>query len=152
MTNPLPPSTSTRRPWLMALLFLLLSLSCVWGASQGALWFIDRSQIRGSMRTNQQADYSPGAVLRLNPLNRDRMLAEIEQDEHELQSKPELSLAGLPLLVAVPEPTMPFPTPSLPTPPPTFTPSPSPTPTLIPPPPPPLVPTRAPAPPTNAQG
>ncbi len=151
MTNPLPPSTSTRRPWLMALLFLLLSLSCVWGASQGALWFIDRSQIRGSMRTNQQADYSPGAVLRLNPLNRDRMLAEIEQDEHELQSKPELSLAGLPLLVAVPEPTMPFPTPSLPTPPPTFTPSPSPTPTLIPSPTPTLVPTRAPAQPTTAK-
>ena len=71
------------RKLLIALLFLLLSFSCIFCSSQTALWVIDRDRIEASMRSLLTADYGRDPLIALAPLN-DEIITEAARDEELL--------------------------------------------------------------------
>jgi hypothetical protein len=110
------------RKLLIALLFLLLSFSCVFCSSQTALWVIDRDRIEASMRSLLTADYGRDPLIALAPLN-DEIIAEAARDE-ELLSPSQTPISQGIAVAILPNP---LPTP-VPTPTPVFiTPAPRPT-------------------------
>ena len=71
------------RKFLIALLFLLLSFSCVFCSSQIALLGINRDHIDSSMRSLLQADYGRDPEIALAPLD-ENIAAEAARDEDML--------------------------------------------------------------------
>ncbi|GIK43758.1 MAG: hypothetical protein BroJett011_75910 [Chloroflexota bacterium] len=113
-----------RKRIIIALLFLLLSFSCIFCSSQSALWFINRDRVETSMRSNLRADYGLDPALSLAPLS-ESIIAEAAQDEAALLAKQTPIAVGLGVVV-LPNP-VPTPAPTLiallPTPTPTLTPT-----------------------------
>jgi hypothetical protein len=132
-TNPQNNEKKDNKLRLVLLLaFLFLSALCVFCSSQGALFFVDREKILGSMRSIQQADYAPDVPIIFSQLDRDKIIAELFSDEVALQQIPEGIVAGPGIVIAQLPKITPQPTPTAivlaPTPSPTLTPSPTPTP------------------------
>ena len=121
-----------KRRYALLLAFLLLSTLCVFCSSQGALFFVDREKILGSMRSIQQADYAPDVPIIFSQLDRDKIIAELFNDELALQQIPEGIVAGPGIVIAQLPKITPQPTATAvalaPTPSPTVTPSPTPIP------------------------
>ncbi len=121
------------KEWLILLLLLLLSFVCVFCASQSALYSIVTNQIPGNnMRSQNEADYGPGISMAIPPLYRDRIIAELVNDEEALIASSLGTIGSVPVAVSilpqstalpVPTPRPPLPTPS---PQPTFTATPAP--------------------------
>lgn len=113
-----------RKRIIIALLFLLLSFSCIFCSSQSALWFINRDRVETSMRSNLRADYGLDPALSLAPLS-ESIVAEAAQDEAALLAEQTPIAVGLGVVV-LPNP-VPTPAPTLiallPTPTPTLTPT-----------------------------
>ncbi|MBE7551494.1 MAG: hypothetical protein HS126_10520 [Anaerolineales bacterium] len=110
---------------IIALLFLLLSFSCIFCSSQSALWFINRDRVETSMLSHLEADYGFDPALPLAPLS-ESIIAEAVQDEAALLAKQTPIAVGLGVVI-LPNP--------VPTPAPTLiallpTPTPTPTPTV----------------------
>lgn len=114
------------RKILIALLFLLLSFSCIFCSSQSALWLINRDRVYASMRSNLNADYGFDPALMLAPLS-EEIITEAEQDEAVLLARHTpvavgLGIVILPNPVPTPAPTeitllptvIPTPTPAAP--------------------------------------
>lgn len=114
------------RKIIIALLFLLLSFSCIFCSSQSALWLINRDRVKASMRSNLNADYGFDPALMLAPLS-EEIIAEAEQDEAVLLARHTpvavgLGIVILPNPVPTPAPTaitllptiIPTPTPAAP--------------------------------------
>ncbi len=105
--HPENETDSVSRRVLIALLFLLLSFLCVFCSSYSALFFVNRDRITGGIRARSQADYGPGVLVLLAPVDRDQIISEIVQDEIDLQSTPVLveadavSVALLPKITPV---------------------------------------------------
>ena len=112
------------RKILVALLFLLLSFSCIFCSSQTALWAINRARIDAGMRSLLSADYDSNPAIALAPLS-DEIAAEAARDEAALLPNQTPLIQGVPIAVLPnPVPT-PIPTPTfVPTPPPSTSPSP----------------------------
>lgn len=140
-----------RRKIIIALLFLLLSFSCIFCSSQSALWLINRDRIEASMRSSLSADYGFDPALGLAPLSGD-IAAEAEHDEAALVARQTPIAVGLGVVV-LPNP-IPTPQPQptvialLPTP--TLTPTASAPPAPAPATPTPVAPTATLVPPTSA--
>ncbi|MCK6625441.1 MAG: hypothetical protein L6R45_09725 [Anaerolineae bacterium] len=109
-----------RRKIIIALLFLLLSFSCIFCSSQSALWLINRDRVDASMRSRLSADYGFDPAQALAPLSED-IIAEAEHDEAALLARQTpiavgLGIAILPNPIPTPEPTaitlLPTPTPT----------------------------------------
>lgn len=106
VTEPQHPENETdsvSRRVLVALLFLLLSFLCVFCSSYSALFFVNRDQIAGGIRAKSQADYGPGVLVLLAPVDRDQIISEIIQDEADLQSTPVLVEAGAASVALLPK-------------------------------------------------
>ena len=138
---------------LLALIFLLLSFSCIFCSSQSALWFIDENHVAANMLSNKLADYGVGPLLEVAPVS-GAIADEARNDENNLAPKQTRVIAGfevaalpsIPTLQITPTPVPPLPT-LTPTPKPTSPPPPPPTslPSTAPPlPPPTVVPPTAP--------
>ncbi len=100
---------------LIVLLLLLLGFLCVFCSSESALYFIDREQIVGNMQAKYQADYSPGVLIALAPIDRDQIIAELIKDEEALLtllSVGAVAIVTLPQATAVPPPAIPTTAPS----------------------------------------
>jgi len=111
---------------IIALLFLLLSFACVLLSSNSALYFIDRDKIIGGIIPRMRADYGPGALIELAPIDRDRIIAEIASDELALAATPQLVEARAVAVALLPKITpiqFSTPTAAVPTPTPTATPT-----------------------------
>lgn len=142
-----------RRKFLPILLLPLISFLCIFCASQSALWFIDRDQIAARTTSLKQADYSPGPLIVVPPVD-PKIIEEAEADREAIFGDDnEIILGGL---VPVPLPPRPTPTPiqvAFVTPTPTLIPTPESEPTSAPtlPPPTPIPPPTVPptAQPTN---
>ncbi|HXW00147.1 MAG TPA: hypothetical protein VEC93_17135, partial [Anaerolineae bacterium] len=87
-----------RRKIIIALLFLLLSFSCIFCSSQSALWLIDRNRIEASMLVGKSADYGSDPSLDLAPLDGD-IAAEAERDEELLLLKQTPIAGGLGVVI-----------------------------------------------------
>ncbi|MCL4298376.1 MAG: hypothetical protein KJ077_21745 [Anaerolineae bacterium] len=95
---------------IIALLFLLLSFSCIFCSSQSALWLINRDRVETSMRSSLTADYGFDPALSLAPLS-ESIIAEAAQDEAALLAEQTPIAVGLGVVI-LPNP-VPTPAPTL---------------------------------------
>ena len=70
-----------KRKIIVALVFLLLSFSCIFCSSQGALWVINEDRVEASILSDRRADYDAELGIAAAPLDRAAMATEIYQDE-----------------------------------------------------------------------
>jgi len=114
------------RKIVVALLFLLLSCSCIFCSSQGALWAIDQDHVEASILSNRMADYGTDLGVAAAPLDGAALAAEVLRDDILLQQTVTTSGIGGDVVMVIP-PALPSATPipvaQLPTPIPTPTPT-----------------------------